>query len=76
LVRRLALKLIKAINHGMMLIVVKYTQDYYLRDKKTLTERVKKCREYQPKFLLLPHPSPRNNIWLKWNSWFENDILP
>jgi uracil-DNA glycosylase len=24
----------------------------------------------------LPHPSPRNNIWLKKNSWFETDTLP
>ncbi|GAA4360680.1 uracil-DNA glycosylase family protein [Kangiella marina] len=24
----------------------------------------------------LPHPSPRNNIWLKKNPWFEKDLLP
>jgi uracil-DNA glycosylase len=26
--------------------------------------------------LPLPHPSPRNNIWLKKNAWFEAEILP
>ena len=26
--------------------------------------------------LPLPHPSPRNNIWLKANSWFEADVVP
>lgn len=26
--------------------------------------------------VVLPHPSPRNNIWLKKNAWFESDILP
>jgi len=26
--------------------------------------------------MVLPHPSPRNNIWLKKNPWFEVDILP
>ncbi len=26
--------------------------------------------------LPLPHPSPRNNIWLKKNPWFEAEILP
>jgi uracil-DNA glycosylase len=25
---------------------------------------------------VLPHPSPRNNIWLKKNPWFAEDVLP
>jgi len=25
---------------------------------------------------LLPHPSPRNNLWLKRNPWFEEELLP
>jgi uracil-DNA glycosylase len=24
----------------------------------------------------LPHPSPRNQMWLKRNPWFERDLLP
>jgi len=24
----------------------------------------------------LPHPSPRNNIWMAKNAWFEEDLLP
>jgi uracil-DNA glycosylase len=24
----------------------------------------------------LPHPSPRNNMWLKRNSWFEEELIP
>ena len=24
----------------------------------------------------LPHPSPRNNIWLKKNEWFEEELVP
>lgn len=24
----------------------------------------------------LPHPSPRNNIWLRKNPWFERDVVP
>lgn len=27
-------------------------------------------------FLPLPHPSPRNQMWLKRNPWFERDLLP
>lgn len=26
--------------------------------------------------IVLPHPSPRNNIWLKKNAWFESEVLP
>jgi uracil-DNA glycosylase len=24
----------------------------------------------------LPHPSPRNNAWLKRNPWFAEELLP
>lgn len=34
------------------------------------------CREASPAMLPLPHPSPRNNRWLKLNPWFERDLLP
>ena len=26
--------------------------------------------------LTLPHPSPRNNLWLRRNPWFTRDVLP
>ncbi len=29
-----------------------------------------------PKVLPLPHPSWRNNAWLKKNPWFEAELLP
>ncbi len=32
--------------------------------------------EGPPTILPLPHPSWRNNAWLKGNLWFESDILP
>lgn len=43
---------------------------------KTLTERVTAWETYLPEYLPLPHPSPRNNVWLKKNPWFEADVLP
>ncbi|GGP79949.1 uracil-DNA glycosylase family protein [Shewanella ulleungensis] len=42
---------------------------------KTLTETVKQWRSFGPHFVPLPHPSPRNNIWLSRNPWFEQDVL-
>lgn len=60
----------------LTLLIGQYAQNYYLEDKMLLTERVKNWREYWPEFVVLPHPSPRNNIWLKKNLWFEQELLP
>jgi len=42
----------------------------------SLTNTVKAWKNYWPNRLPLPHPSPRNNIWLKKNDWFEIEIIP
>lgn len=44
-----------------------------------LTATVRDWRRYmagRPAFLPLPHPSWRNNHWLKANPWFEDELLP
>jgi uracil-DNA glycosylase len=33
-------------------------------------------RQARPRLLPLPHPSWRNNAWLKRNPWFEDELLP
>jgi uracil-DNA glycosylase len=43
---------------------------------RTLTDTVRNWEKYAPAFFALPHPSPRNQIWLKRNPWFEHDVLP
>ncbi len=65
-------------NHELILLIGRYAQAYYLKErcKKTLTETVKSYKEYLPKYMPLPHPSPRNNIWLKKNKWFGEEVLP
>ena len=61
----------------LILLVGSYAQNYYLESSyPTLTERVKHYEEYLPKFFPLPHPSPRNNIWMRKNEWFEEEVLP
>jgi len=62
----------------LTLLIGQYAQKYYLQDKikRTLTETVRNYEEYLPEFMPLPHPSPRNNIWLKKNEWFERDLVP
>lgn len=65
-------------NIKLTLLVGQYAQKRYLGDrlKSNLTETVRAWEEYWPKLLPLPHPSPRNNIWLSKNAWFEDDVLP
>lgn len=65
-------------NIQMTLLIGQYAQNYYLKDKatSTLTETVRNWHAWAPEFLPLPHPSPRNNIWLKKNPWFESEVIP
>lgn len=63
-------------NLSLILLVGNYSQSYYLDDNLTLTERVKTFKNCPTPYFPLPHPSPRNNIWLKKNAWFEQDVLP
>ena len=62
----------------LTLVIGQYAHKWHLqeRQKKNLTETVRSWREYAPQNIIpLPHPSPRNNIWLKKNPWFEAEIL-
>lgn len=65
-------------NIKLTLLVGQYAQKYYLKKtaKHTLTETVKNYEEYLPNYLPLPHPSPRNNIWLHKNAWFNEHVVP
>ncbi|MEM1204225.1 MAG: uracil-DNA glycosylase family protein [Acidobacteriota bacterium] len=62
----------------LTLLLSRYAQARYLagRLRKNLTETVRAWRSYGPDLLPLPHPSPRNNRWLKKNPWFEADVIP
>ena len=60
------------------LLVGAYAQRYYLREKRkqSLTQTVRAYREYLPEFFPLPHPSWRNQGWLKAHPWFSSDVIP
>jgi len=61
----------------LILLVGRYAQEHYLeRRRETLAERVQRWRDFAPRYFPLPHPSPRNTLWLKRNPWFERDVLP
>jgi len=65
-------------NIELVLLIGMYAQKYYLKEKakKTLTETVDNFKEYAPKYLPLPHPSPRNRFWLTKNPWFDKEVVP
>ena len=65
-------------NIQLTLVIGQYAHKYYLGKsrKNNLTETVRAWQEYQPNLIPLPHPSPRNNIWLKKNPWFDKDVIP
>ncbi len=65
-------------NVELTLLIGSYAQAYYLKEQKekTLTATVKNFKNYLPHHFVLPHPSPRNNIWMKKNEWFKEEVLP
>ncbi|OUS10896.1 IclR family transcriptional regulator [Gammaproteobacteria bacterium 54_18_T64] len=58
------------------LVLGQYAQAYHMQGKRSLTDTVRDWRSYSPDLIPLPHPSPRNNIWLSRNPWFETELLP
>ncbi len=62
----------------LVLLVGQYAQAWHLGTlrKTNLTETVRAWRDYGPLRVPLPHPSPRNNIWLTRNPWFEQEVVP
>jgi len=61
----------------LVLLVGSYAQGHYLgRSRETLGQRVQRWAEFGPRFFPLPHPSPRNTLWLRRNPWFEAEVIP
>jgi len=64
-------------NLQLIILIGQYAQRHYLGDrmKRNLTETVRAYASYLPRYLVLPHPSPRNRFWLNRNPWFEDEIV-
>lgn len=71
-------------NVELTLLVGVYAQRWHLKDEVAglgLAETVARWRSIYnrrrtPRFLPLPHPSWRNNAWIKRNPWFEAELVP
>ncbi|NNE08431.1 MAG: uracil-DNA glycosylase family protein [Gemmatimonadetes bacterium] len=81
--------LAKLVNIEFTIVLGKYAQDWHLAGgvagdgaggrnvaKRSVTDVVADWKSHWPQALALPHPSPRNQIWLRKNPWFGKDVLP
>ncbi len=79
-------RLMDAMPHiALVLLIGQYAQRHYLggRRQRNLTETVRNFRDHldgtkveKPYYFPLPHPSPRNRMWMRRNPWFETQVLP
>lgn len=67
----------------LILVIGQYAQAWHLGDdfRDGLTATVRRWRDIlqsprRPRILPMPHPSWRNNAWLRKNPWFEAELLP
>lgn len=62
----------------LIILIGSYAIPYYLNVPKQtrITDIVRNFEQYLPEYFPLVHPSPRNNIWLRKNPWFETEVLP
>lgn len=64
-------------NIELTLVIGQYAHAWHIgKSRASLTENVRAWREYWPRLVPMPHPSPRNNLWLRRNPWFEQEVVP
>ena len=73
-------RLLPRLKHVRLTLAIgQYAQAGLLGERRgrTLTDTVLAWREHLARGVLpLPHPSPRNRLWLTRNPWFETELLP
>ncbi len=62
---------------SLTILVGRFAYERYLAEQfDSLTVAVRSGPALLPTRIALPHPSPRNNLWLRRNPWFEARALP
>ena len=62
----------------LTLLIGHYAQAGFLGAARgrTLTDTVREHARHQPRYFPLPHPSPRNQLWVASNPWFDAEVVP
>lgn len=62
----------------LTLVIGRYAIEWHLGRQAAMdvTGTVRQWREHWPRTVPMPHPSPRNNPWLKRNPWFVQELVP
>ncbi|AEV94361.1 uracil-DNA glycosylase family protein [Pediococcus claussenii] len=65
-------------NIQLTILIGAYSQKLYLNlpASAKITDIVKNYQKFLPNYFPIVHPSPRNNIWLSRNPWFEQAVVP
>ncbi|MGC4027317.1 MAG: uracil-DNA glycosylase family protein [Steroidobacteraceae bacterium] len=64
-------------NVQLTLVIGRYAMAWHLPGARGgVTDVVRRWRDFWPAVVPLPHPSPRNNLWLRRNPWFESELIP
>jgi uracil-DNA glycosylase len=72
-------RLLQALPHiELSLVIGQYAMAWHLpgQQAQRLTDTVRDWRAHWPALLPMPHPSPRNNLWLNANPWFAEEVVP
>jgi uracil-DNA glycosylase len=71
-------RLLRGLRHVQLTLVIgQYAQAWHLPGAgDSVTEVVESWRTHWPQVVPLPHPSPRNQLWLRRHPWFEARLLP
>ena len=62
----------------LTVVIGRYAIDWHIKPKasSTLANVVAGWRDHAPALYPLPHPSPRNTLWLKKHPWVEEELVP
>lgn len=69
-------RLLAAMPHIRLTLLVGGYAQHYALGKGLMTERVRGFHAYLPRYFPLPHPSWRTGIWESKNPWFGTDVVP
>lgn len=60
----------------LTLVIGRHAQRWHLPVGGSVAEAARSWLSHGGPIVPLPHPSPRNNAWLRQHPWFESELLP